>query len=951
MKQCIQENNFNRIDNIIDELCRDYTYALHQPIARNAGLMGLAATAIALGTNDVGNYLRKILPPVLTCFSDQNDQVRFYACESLYNIAKIAKGEILVFFNEIFDVLCKISSDTETSIRGAAELLNRLIKDIVAEKAVNYIRIVNIDPKFVKMSAKKTDPITGNTYQEIYEQENNKLAFSLPKFIPLLTERIYAINPDTRIFLVDWINILLNVPGLEMISYLPLFLGGLFTFLGDSHKDVRIITTELLNSLLHEVVRINQLQINIKKKELIKLKNMESLNTPQAKKQDGSLIAEKKKTLLDSFNKLTSNDQNTTNNGDSNKNNDQDSDTSILDVNGNNTDNSFDNNNNNNKNKNNNNDDNDYDNSDNDQKTNEKTDDENHNSIKDHNNNEIDPSLKVEMENAIQKQNIISMTDIDEINPDRNGEEYMPGQDVHLNFSDIISILVNNLASSEKEIKALSLHWMDTIILLAPNDLIPFYSKILSVLLELLSDSNEEIVNVAKSVNEKLLVLCDQYDHLNNNNNTMAYGSIVNTLTLQFFDSDVDAKIACLNWLSLIYQKVPKEIMDHNDSMFLTLLNSLSNKDNKLIEKALNLLQKLCSDSNNDYLKKFLQDFMGILKRDPKLLKSRANYIMRKICASLSPDRVFKVITTILNSNDDILFTKIFIQILSTNLITAPEMFSLRKHLRNGDDPLFFNFLFKSWCINPVSVISLGLISESYELVYYVIQELANYELKLNDLVQLDILVQLFESPVFTRMRLQLLEQQKNPFLYKCLYGILMILPQSKAFELLNRRLNSCNIWASQPINNHGPFYSHRNISGSISSANSDPDISQRSVTQNKLRVQELLDHFSKTISKNNEDNINNEINESYNVQNNEFKDHAEASSLKDLDLPIIGSYLDVPENRSFHSITPLMSTATKAITEVHTLNHSFEEPTDSSSVLYRPPNNGGAKDKLEQQI
>lgn len=894
----------------MDELCRDYTYALHQPIARNAGLMGLAATAIALGTNDVGKYLKKILPPVLTCFSDQNDQVRFYACESLYNIAKIAKGEILVFFNEIFDVLCKISSDTETSIRGAAELLNRLIKDIVAEKAISYIRIVNVDPKLMQMPATKTDPITGDTYQEIYEQENNKLAFSLPKFIPLLTERIYAINPDTRIFLVDWINILLNVPGLEMISYLPLFLGGLFTFLGDSHKDVRVITAELLESLLHEVVRINKLQVMLKKKELIKLKNIESLNASQNKKQDGSLIAEKKKSLLDAFNKIE--------NQDVNKNPDNIKDNNIL-INAKHE-------------------------ITNDNIIEQKNEIEADNSAMPDDNNEIDPSLKVEVENAIQKQNIISMTDIDEITSNRNGEEYIPGQDIHLNFSDIISILVNNLASSENEIKALSLHWMDTIILLAPNDLIPFYSKILSVLLELLSDPNEEIVNVAKSVNEKLLVLCDQYDHLNNNN-TMAYGSIVNTLTLQFFDSDVDAKIACLNWLSLIYQKVPKEIVDHNDSMFLTLLNSLSNKDSKLIEKALNLLQKLCSDSNNNYLKKFLQDFLGILKRDPKLLKSRSNYIMRKICASLSPDRVFKVITAILNSNNDILFNKIFIQILSTNLITAPEMFSLRKHLRNGDDPLFFNFLFKSWCINPVSAISLGLVSESYELVYYVIQELANYELKLNDLVQLDILVQLFESPVFTRMRLQLLEQQKNPFLYKCLYGILMILPQSKAFELLNRRLNSCNIWASQPINNQSPFLSHRNISGSISSNNSDSEISQRSVTQNKLRLQELLDHFSKTLSENNNETFNGKW------YSNDMKEVGELSSLKDLDLPIVGSYLDVPENRSFHSITPLMSTATKAITEVHTLNHSFEEPTDSSSILYRPTNNGGAKDNLEQHI
>ena len=62
VKKCVLDNDYDRIDKIIDELCRDYTYALHQPMARNAGLMGLAATAIALGNSEVGQYLRKILP-------------------------------------------------------------------------------------------------------------------------------------------------------------------------------------------------------------------------------------------------------------------------------------------------------------------------------------------------------------------------------------------------------------------------------------------------------------------------------------------------------------------------------------------------------------------------------------------------------------------------------------------------------------------------------------------------------------------------------------------------------------------------------------------------------------------------------------------------------------------------------------------------------------------------
>lgn len=34
--------------------------------------------------------------------------MRYYACEAMYNIAKVAKGEILIYFNHIFDALSKV---------------------------------------------------------------------------------------------------------------------------------------------------------------------------------------------------------------------------------------------------------------------------------------------------------------------------------------------------------------------------------------------------------------------------------------------------------------------------------------------------------------------------------------------------------------------------------------------------------------------------------------------------------------------------------------------------------------------------------------------------------------------------------------------------------------------------------------------------------------------------
>lgn len=50
IREAVAKGDHNRIRGIIDQLCRDYAYAVHQPHARNGGLIGLAAAAIALGS-------------------------------------------------------------------------------------------------------------------------------------------------------------------------------------------------------------------------------------------------------------------------------------------------------------------------------------------------------------------------------------------------------------------------------------------------------------------------------------------------------------------------------------------------------------------------------------------------------------------------------------------------------------------------------------------------------------------------------------------------------------------------------------------------------------------------------------------------------------------------------------------------------------------------------------
>ncbi|SCU94420.1 LAME_0F07404g1_1 [Lachancea meyersii CBS 8951] len=779
VKECLAEEDYERVDKILDELCRDFAYALHQPMARNAGLMGLAACAIALGSTEVARYLDRILPPVLACFGDQNDQVRFYACESLYNIAKIAKGEILVYFNEIFDVLCKISADTETSVRGAAELLDRLIKDVVAERASSYVSIVNNDPKDLP-PATRTDVQTGEVLREEHKQQP-EFAFSLPKFIPLLTERIYAINPDTRMFLVSWLQVLENIPDLELISYLPSFLGGLFTFLGDSHKDVRTVTHSLIDLLLHEAQRISEVKAIVQKKVSDKKQRQVNLEeVASVKKQDGMLISERKKSLLTAFEQLAM------------VNNSSPSKSRVSSA----TE---------------------------DCKTNEAF------------------TVGAAAE-EVEKGGTNSLAD-SESQELGNGDLYSPGEDVHLDYPKVIEILINTLGSSEPEIQLVVLTWIETILDICPSAFLPFLSRLLSLLLKILNDVDSRVRKLAQTVNEKLIDLTGKFDY-NDGPETINYGPIVNTLTLHFLDSDVVAKVACLDWLILIYQIVPNQILEHSDSTFLTLLKSLSDRDNQLVSKALHLLSSLCNNSNEEYFKKLIKDLLLLFKNDAKLLKTRANHIFRQLGIKLSAERVYNVVSSILEEGGDLLFVRMMIQILNTNLITAPELEGLRKKLKTGADSEFFCSLFRCWSHNPTSLLALCLLAGKYELAYYVLQTFVEYELSVNDLVQIDILVQLLESPIFTSLRLQLLEQERYPYLYKCLYGILMVLPQSKAFQILNTRLGSVSALAARKIP-PSPFYKLNDGTSSINGSLSSESLnSAGSLHHKRTKFLGLLDHF-----------------------------------------------------------------------------------------------------------
>lgn len=881
VRKALEAQNTQFVDGIITELSRDFAYALRHPNYRNGGLIGLAAVAIALGQDLLPNYLDDIIQPILTCFGDADSRVRYYACESLYNVAKIAKDDILVYFNEIFDALCKLTADVEESVRTGANLVDQLMRDIVVETTSNDVFYVDKDKPVVPspveqplgpegptlqtsvvetevppgrdsplveepetptneaIEAHKTEaraaieanpssagagasdagaagtgaagtgaastgaagagaagtgaagtgvagatsadadvpdstagtsgaattdfsgsnpsnpaatdasadggqpgvdsaaasaaasksatpgvgeatddapqtrestietetPVYSTTAPQVasgnastasisngninnFGNNDAKLhslnkPFTLQRFIPLLVERIYVLNPATRMFLVQWIMLLDSIPDLELVKYVPEFLEGLLTFLSDTHKEVRIFTKTCLDTLLNTIKSTANLHHEI------------------------------------STQKISPNES-----------------------------------------------------------------------------SGIEASL------------------------------YRIGQDTYISYPEIVNTLLSKMDPSHDGTRLVALDWIDGILSVSPNDVIAKLGALIVLLIPALSDEVPEIRDAGKHLNEKLLQVIGDYSA------TIDSASALRALGIQLESEDKTTRLASLRWLSTLYRS--KDMTSFREDILTKLLLPLNDPSDEVVASGLKLIALIYEDAPPAEFKILGKTLLNAFKADRLLFTNRGKLVLLQLCILLSPVRIFEVISglcdealrkssipeqketsdgkstagfmptspaapghvgsvTPLQGNDSE-FYLLVIQNLNNILLTATDLQDFRAQLtqlHTVDGARLFSTLFNCCVWNSVAVLALCLLAGAYEPASAVLETLARHDISVSTLVQIDRLIQYLEGPNFAALRLDLLEPHRYPYLYKTLYGLLMVLPQSPSFHTLQTRLHS----------------------------------------------------------------------------------------------------------------------------------------------------------------
>ncbi|CAL7935227.1 unnamed protein product [Xylocopa violacea] len=613
VKEFAAHNNTVQIKRLLKVLGQDLATS-QNPHSRKGGLIGLAAIAVGLG-KDTGQYIEDLIHPILACFSDSDLRVRYYACESLYNVVKVARGAVLPQFTDIFAALSKLACDSEQSVKNATELLDRLMKDIVTESGL----------------------------------------FDLVGFMPSLRERIYTKNPFGRQFVIAWVSVLDAVPNMDFIIFLPEILDGLFRILEDPIPEIKKVTDTVLGEFLRSI----------------------------------------------------------------------------------------------------------------------------------------------------------------KANPGR------------VDFPGMINILITHAQSTDELLQLTAITWIKEFVYLSGPLMLPYMSGILVAVLPCLAydgDTRKNIKETATQVNMSLmkLITMENTQVVNNVNETGAeidkdssqncslaesldLTSVVEVLTKHLMYMSVQTKVAVLKWIHHLFTNIPHKMFNHIENLFPILMKSLSDNSDEVVQQTLVVMAEIISskspeaaitDSNakmqNKYFTKFIVNLLRLFSTDRHLLEERGAFIIRELCVLLSAEDIYKTLAKILLEEPNLSFACTMIQTLNVILLTSSELFDLRNKLKDLDSLEsceLFKCLYVSWCHNPVATVALCLLSQHYRHACTIIRSFENIEVTVEFLTEIDKLVQLIESPIFTYLRLQLLEREENDDLVYALYGLLMILPQSEAYATLQRRL------------------------------------------------------------------------------------------------------------------------------------------------------------------
>lgn len=478
-----------------------------------------------------------------------------------------------------------------------------MVKDIVAESAASYVSVLQLGEKPLQ------DLDQGRDIDET--SVDLPTAFSLSMFIPLLQERIHVLNPFTRTFLVSWLTLLDTIPDLELVCYLPAFLGGLIKFLGDPNKDVNVATQGLLERFLSEIKRIARIKKGIaeskKSKEEIAAAAVASENTSvvtgHSDEAEGS-----DDIIADSVSVDANDDEKSiTVDGDWVPGQDAYVDyPKILEILVGFVDTTY--------------------------------------------GESMYTEYVILFANWVldEEMQLTALRWIDaffEISPE-DILQFVPAL--------LIQVLPAISSGSDQVRQAatrVNTSLMEYIVSLSDESNESFHSGASKgTQSSAVKESDERRASVQSGKPSLDYQSIDA--PTSSPPSDLDYAAAVNSLTLQFLNENEGTRVAALSWLIMLHRKAPRKVLAFNDGTFPALLKTLSDPAEVVVTKDLQLLSQISRNSEDGYFTSFMINLLQLFSTDRKLLEVRGNLIIRQLCMNLSPERIYRTLADCLEKEE-----------------------------------------------------------------------------------------------------------------------------------------------------------------------------------------------------------------------------------------------------------------------------------------------------------
>ena len=327
----------------------------------------------------------------------------------------------------------------------------------------------------------------------------------------------------------------------------------------------------------------------------------------------------------------------------------------------------------------------------------------------------------------------------------------------------LINLIINQKESNQQDesflneliIKMVNMDINEEII----EEIFPFDTINLFILLILRSkDYNKNIITLNKNLKElieKIVVF--------KNIKTKEFKE---TIEEGINNPILEQKENALDWYLFIYEKNNKNIIESKEPY------------KEIINIIINYIDKNLEDKKSEILFLLMLD---------KLYKD--NILI-----------LFDLLTdTLKNEKHNYLFDYNISGFLCNFLIVSDRAKQLREELstpkkKKNDNNIeieLFEKIYKIFSVNPMCLLIFCIYMKEYELGWELILNFKNIKLEDDYYKYLARFSQAIDNKKWNDIRFEILKPNENIYFIKCLYGVLMLLPQGKAFRILSDRLYS----------------------------------------------------------------------------------------------------------------------------------------------------------------